>query len=63
MSIREMSSSTLDDRTFRKLISDLLGDLAEKVDQKRVDAVEWSAARASDDGYVIFEIAFKVRKS
>lgn len=57
--------STLDDRSFRQMIAEVLRDLARKVLNREVDAVEWSALPIEDcpTGYAIHMITFKVRKT
>jgi hypothetical protein len=57
--------STLDDRKFRRLLSDLLRDLADKIDRREVDAVEFSALAAAEcpPGFAVHSITFRVRRS
>jgi hypothetical protein len=57
--------STLDDRSFRKLVSALLRDLAGKVDRREVAATDFAALPLADcpPGYAIHKITFLVRRS
>jgi hypothetical protein len=57
--------STMDDRAFRKIVSNLLRDLADKVDTRNVDAVEFEALPFEEcpPGYAMHAIRFKVRRS
>lgn len=57
--------STLDDRGFRKMISDLLRALAGKVDSREVEVVEFSALPFADcpTGYAVHQVTFRVRRS
>ena len=57
--------STLDDRSFRKLISDLLRDLARKVDAREVEATTFETLAVDEcpPGYAVHKITFKVRRS
>jgi hypothetical protein len=57
--------STIDDRAFRKTISDLLRDLAEKVDRREVEAVEFNAWPFKDcpNGYAVHQVTFRIRRA
>lgn len=57
--------STIDDRSFRQMIAELLRDLARKVSSREVDAVSFDALPVSQcpPGYAIHTITFKVRRT
>lgn len=57
--------STLDDRSFRKMISALLRDLAAKVDRGEVVSTAFStlAVDLCPPGHAVHTITFQVRRS
>lgn len=57
--------TTLDDRSFRKMISEILRDLAAKVERREVEATEFASLPIADcpPGYAVHTITIKVRRS